>query len=278
MKTLKRLVITIILANFSNINAQDRMDAVGFAGDLNQAFVLGNQESVTVWLEWCKLHEEKNIEGIMLLAGDNIKLELPGGKSIIEGKENLKLSLESWFLETNDIQIQQSWGMPIKFINAEGKLMSGDWIITGHTLKSSRNEVTSFEDNHINVLIDGGKVQYLKVFNHSLVEPVNVVVSVDLSNAKDKFESVSILGTFNDWCNSCDFMTDEDNDGVYTTEILVTPGEMEYKFSVDGKEEVFKPGTSCTKTTDIYTNRVLQIESTSSSISAVCFNSCTICK
>tara|TARA_B110000879_G_scaffold166183_1_gene214776 strand:+ start:918 stop:1754 length:837 start_codon:yes stop_codon:yes gene_type:complete len=278
MKTLKRLVITIILANFSNINAQDRMDAVGFAGDLNQAFVLGNQESVTVWLEWCKLHEEKNIEGIMLLAGDNIKLELPGGKSIIEGKENLKLSLESWFLETNDIQIQQSWGMPIKFINAEGELMSGDWIITGHTLKSSRNEVTSFEDNHINVLIDGGKVQYLKVFNHSLVEPVNVVVSVDLSNAKDKFESVSILGTFNDWCNSCDFMTDEDNDGVYTTEILVTPGEMEYKFSVDGKEEVFKPGTSCTKTTDIYTNRVLQIESTSSSISAVCFNSCTICK
>ena len=278
MKTLKRLVITIILANFSNINAQDRMDAVGFAGDLNQAFVLGNQESVTVWLEWCKLHEEKNIEGIMLLAGDNIKLELPGGKSIIEGKENLKLSLESWFLETNDIQIQQSWGMPIKFINAEGELMSGDWIITGHTLKSSRNEVTSFEDNHINVLIDGGKVQYLKVFNHSLVEPVNVVVSVDLSNAKDKFESVSILGTFNDWCNSCDFMTDEDNDGVYTTEILVIPGEMEYKFSVDGKEEVFKPGTSCTKTTDIYTNRVLQIESTTSSISAVCFNSCTICK
>jgi len=278
MKTLKRLVITIILANFSNINAQDRMDAVGFAGDLNQAFVLGNQESVTVWLEWCKLHEEKNIEGIMLLSGDNIKLELPGGKSIIEGKENLKLSLESWFLETNDIQIQQSWGMPIKFINAEGELMSGDWIITGHTLKSSRNEVTSFEDNHINVLIDGGKVQYLKVFNHSLVEPVNVVVSVDLSNAKDKFESVSILGTFNDWCNSCDFMTDEDNDGVYTTEILVIPGEMEYKFSVDGKEEVFKPGTSCTKTTDIYTNRVLQIESTISSISAVCFNSCTICK
>ena len=278
MKILKRLVITIILANFSNINAQDRMDAVGFAGDLNQAFVLGNQESVTVWLEWCKLHEEKNIEGIMLLAGDNIKLELPGGKSIIEGKENLKLSLESWFLETNDIQIQQSWGMPIKFINAEGELMSGDWIITGHTLKSSRNEVTSFEDNHINVLIDGGKVQYLKVFNHSLVEPVNVVVSVDLSNAKDKFESVSILGTFNDWCNSCDFMTDEDNDGVYTTEILVIPGEMEYKFSVDGKEEVFKPGTSCTKTTDIYTNRVLQIESTTSSISAVCFNSCTICK
>ena len=278
MKTLKRLVITIILANFSNINAQDRMDAVGFAGDLNQAFVLGNQESVTVWLEWCKLHEEKNIEGIMLLAGDNIKLELPGGKSIIEGKENLKLSLESWFLETNDIQIQQSWGMPIKFINAEGELMSGDWIITGHTLKSSRNEVTSFEDNHINVLIDGGKVQYLKVFNHSLVEPVNVVVSVDLSNAKDKFESVSILGTFNNWCNSCDFMTDEDNDGVYTTEILVIPGEMEYKFSVDGKEEVFKPGTSCTKTTDIYTNRVLQIESTTSSISAVCFNSCTICK
>ena len=278
MKTLKRLVITIILANFSNINAQDRMDAVGFAGDLNQAFVLGNQESVTVWLEWCKLHEEKNIEGIMLLAGDNIKLELPGGKSIIEGKENLKLSLESWFLETNDIQIQQSWGMPIKFINAEGELMSGDWIITGHTLKSSRNEVTSFEDNHINVLIDGGKVQYLKVFNHSLVEPVNVVVSVDLSNAKDKFESVSVLGTFNNWCNSCDFMTDEDNDGVYTTEILVIPGEMEYKFSVDGKEEVFKPGTSCTKTTDIYTNRVLQIESTISSISDVCFNSCTICK
>ena len=62
--------------------------------------------------------------------------------------------------------------------SVEGELMSGDWIITGHTLKYSRNEVISFEDNHINVLTDGGKVHYLKVFNHSLVEFVNVVVSV----------------------------------------------------------------------------------------------------
>ena len=36
------------------------------------------------------LHEEKNVEEILKLAGDNIRIEGPGGELIIEGKENFK--------------------------------------------------------------------------------------------------------------------------------------------------------------------------------------------
>ena len=59
-------------------------------------------------------------------------------------------------------------------------------------------------------------------------------------------------------------MTDKDGDGVYTATVRAIEGEMEYKFTLDGGvdlQEMFDPGTACTKTTGEYTNRLAQVES-----------------
>lgn len=70
-------------------------------------------------------------------------------------------------------------------------------------------------------------------------------------------------------------MSDEDGDGVYTTTIKATPGELQYKFILNeqGMEESFEYGDPCTTTIDIYTNRVLQVEC-NITLEPVCFNSC----
>ncbi|MFO7889106.1 MAG: alpha amylase N-terminal ig-like domain-containing protein [bacterium] len=45
---------------------------------------------------------------------------------------------------------------------------------------------------------------------------------------------VFVVGTFNDWNEYANPLTDSDQDGVYETEILLAPGRYEYKFVVNG--------------------------------------------
>lgn len=46
---------------------------------------------------------------------------------------------------------------------------------------------------------------------------------------------VFLAGTFNDWNDRADRMTDDDGDGIFTVTLLLAPGRYEYKFVVDGK-------------------------------------------
>lgn len=52
----------------------------------------------------------------------------------------------------------------------------------------------------------------------------------------DKYEFVSLFGSFNGWNRKTLPMTDENNDGVYEIEIPIEPGRYEYKFFADGSE------------------------------------------
>ena len=56
-------------------------------------------------------------------------------------------------------------------------------------------------------------------------------------------------------------MTDDDGDGVYSLEVGLDGGTVEYKFTVDGwtDQEMFDEGTACTSTIDGYTNRTLDV-------------------
>ena len=47
--------------------------------------------------------------------------------------------------------------------------------------------------------------------------------------------NVFLAGTFNDWNDSNTRMTDPDEDGAYTTTLLLSPGVYQYKFVVDGQ-------------------------------------------
>jgi cyclomaltodextrinase len=46
-------------------------------------------------------------------------------------------------------------------------------------------------------------------------------------------QQLSLAGTFNDWTVGRNLMTDEDGDGVWTTTLLLSPGEYQYKFVID---------------------------------------------
>lgn len=68
---------------------------------------------------------------------------------------------------------------------------------------------------------------------------------------------VFVNGDFNNWCGTCNPMSDPEGDGVWTATLPLTSDSIEFKFTVDGwtDDEIFTAGSSCTKTTGVYTNR-----------------------
>ena len=264
--------------SISSIEAQDQ-NQFGFAGDREQTFIAGSPESVTIWKQWCALHEKGDVEGITALASENIRIEAPGGEFTIDGKEELTSFLTQWFEVNEEVRAFPEWGVPLKFINQEGNPIDGDWVTSGFSLQINNGTETTVEQNHANVYIENGKIQYFRVLQYKVDTLAEVTLSVDLSSYDGNFSIVGVFGSFNDWCGSCNPMVDEDGDGVYTTTIQAIPGELQYKFILDeqGVEENFKSGDPCTTTIDIYTNRVLQVEG-NMTIDPVCFNSCSSCE
>ncbi|MBR7130793.1 MAG: glycogen-binding domain-containing protein [Lentisphaeria bacterium] len=57
-------------------------------------------------------------------------------------------------------------------------------------------------------------------------------VNLEYKDAPGK--SVAVAGSFNQW-QPDKMMTDKNGDGVYRCRLLLTPGEYQYKFLVDGE-------------------------------------------
>ena len=277
MKKIKLIVLLLLACPIMALHAQVSPQ-FGFAGDRNNTFVVGSQNSIAIWKQWCALHAEGDVEGIVALAADSIRIEAPGGEVVIEGKEQLEGFLNNWFDENEQVSVFPEWGAPLKFINQEGNPIDGDWISSSFSLQINNGSETSVEQNHANVYILNDKVQYFRVFQYSTSKLVSVTLSVDMTSYEGKYASVGVFGTFNDWCGTCNPMTDIDGDGVYTSTIEVIPGQFQYKFILDNQavEESFEPGSSCTETTDIYTNRLLLVEGNMTA-ETVCFDSCVSC-
>ena len=277
MKTSKFLLFLILFLALSSPNVKGQ-NAFGFAGDRENAWIVGSAESLSIWKQWCELHSQADVQGITAIASDNIRIDAPGGEFSINGKEQLTGFLSDWFAN-NKVNVSFGWGVPIKFINQEGNPINGDWITSGFFLEIDDGSKTIVEENHANVYIENGKIQYFKVFQHKVSNKVSVNLSIDLSSYDGDFESVGVFGSFNNWCGTCNPMTDDDGDGVYTTTIKTVEGELQYKFILDGQavEESFEPIDPCTTTIDIYTNRVVQVEG-NMTLETVCFNSCSNCE
>jgi len=104
-----------------------------------------------------------------------------------------------------------------------------------------------------------------------------VVFQVDM-NGQTGFTTPEVNGTFNGWCGNCTAMFDPDGDNIWSVPVVMQEGSYEYKFSYDAwaGQETLVPGSSCTVTADIYTNRIVTVES-DTTLEAVCFGSCTPC-
>ena len=105
-----------------------------------------------------------------------------------------------------------------------------------------------------------------------------VTFQVDMAGYAGTFGTVNLNGSFNGWCGGCAVMTDDDGDGVYSLEVGLDGGTVEYKFTVDGwtDQEEFAEGTACTSTIDGYTNRTLDVTG-DQVLDVVCWNLCTGC-
>ena len=117
----------------------------------------------------------------------------------------------------------------------------------------------------------------LSIFSLSAAAQVDVTFQVDM-NGVTGFTTPEVNGIFNAWCGNCAPMSDANADGVWDLTISLAPGTYEYKYSFDNwaGQETLVPGSSCTMTTGIYTNRVLNV-SVADSLPVVCWGSCEAC-
>jgi len=277
----KRLLVFVVAAlSFIEVMGQEAQekDLVGYGGGRYEVFKTGGQESIDLWFKWMELHVKEDTEGILALAHDDIVIEAP--EATLNGKAELKEWMSTTFTN-GDLTVEHRWAVPLRFVNDDGSVNPGDWIVNDYVVNYKTNDGLTIDDSEANVYIVEGKVRYMKIFTFKKEnrQTKKVTFSVDLNNSDEVFSSVSVFGSFNNWCASCDYLTDLDNDGVYTGTFDVAVGELQYKFTLDKQkvEEQFEAGAECCKTIGDYTNRVATITE-DSELAAVCFNSCTSCK
>ena len=277
----KHLLVFVVAAlSFIEVMGQEaqKKDLVGYGGGRYEVFKTGGQESIDLWFKWMELHVKEDTEGILALAHYDIVIEAP--EATLNGKAEFKEWMSTTFTN-GDLTVEQRWAVPIRFVNDDGSVNPGDWIINDYVVNYKTNDGLTIDDSEANVYIVEGKVRYMKIFTFKKEtrQTKKVTFSVDLNNSDEVFSSVSVFGSFNNWCASCDYLTDLDNDGIYTGTFDVAVGELQYKFTLDKQkvEEQFEAGAECCKTIGDYTNRVATITE-DSELAAVCFNSCTSCK
>ena len=108
--------------------------------------------------------------------------------------------------------------------------------------------------------------------------PVNVTFKVDMTQ-QTGFTTPYVSGTFNSWSGTANPMTDANADGVWEATLSLVPGSYEYKFSRDnwaGSEQLAS-GTSCTITSNGFTNRTLVVANQNLVQPTVCWASCAAC-
>jgi hypothetical protein len=108
--------------------------------------------------------------------------------------------------------------------------------------------------------------------------PFNITFQVDMGDVSANFTTPEVNGTFNGWCGNCAAMTDANGDDIWEITIPLQAGSYDYKFSYDAwaGQESLTPGSSCTTTTDGFTNRSLVVTE-NATLPIVCWESCEAC-
>lgn len=101
---------------------------------------------------------------------------------------------------------------------------------------------------------------------------------VDMNNYTANFDQPYVSGSFNNWSDVANPMTDTNLDGIWEASIAVPNGTYEYKIQLDkwAAQEQFLGTEECTKTTDQFTNRLLLV-SADTDVPRFCYNSCYAC-
>jgi hypothetical protein len=108
-----------------------------------------------------------------------------------------------------------------------------------------------------------------------------VTFKVDMTNytGLTATDVVYVSGTFNNWSANANPLTREGTTNIWSAVLPITPGNIEYKFQINSwfAQENLTSGTSCTLTTNGFTNRFLAVGTTAITIPTVCWQSCNAC-
>jgi hypothetical protein len=112
-----------------------------------------------------------------------------------------------------------------------------------------------------------------------IVPDPNVTFTVDMSSYTGTIaDAVYVNGTFNNWCGTCNPMTDM-GAGIWSVTLPIPAGYIEYLYTVDGWTdlEVFTGSEPCMDTVqDGFFNRYLDVTA-DTQLPVVCFESCEAC-
>ena len=118
------------------------------------------------------------------------------------------------------------------------------------------------------------------VFNISCTQYSNVTFQVDMNKVTQGFTTPEVNGFWNNWCGNCNAMSDPDGDNIWTVTLPLEVGSyQEFKYSADGWsiQEMNDPTASCTNGNATYTNRVLTVPASDTTLPVVCWSSCDAC-
>jgi len=166
--------------------------------------------------------------------------------------------------------------------NFEYKFSADNWYSQESLLQGSPCTATNFGYTNRTLVVTGDVVLPVVCWGACVecaAAPVfyDITFQVDM-NEQTGFTTPELNGSFNGWCGNCTAMSDANGDGIWSVTVSLQEGSYEYKFSHDNwvGQESLAPGSSCTMTTDIYTNRVLTV-SQDEVLPAVCYGSCAVC-
>ena len=157
----------------------------------------------------------------------------------------------------------------------------GDWNTKEDLAGETCADVNNYNDRYMAPLSAAASLEYC--FEECTADcpappaTVDVTFQVDMSQYEGTFGGVFVNGTYNNWCGSCNPMTDN-GDGTWALTIPLEPGTIQYKFTLDGwaAQEEFSGGESCTAMDGGFTNRTATFDA-ATDLGLVCFNSCSVC-
>ncbi len=93
-------------------------------------------------------------------------------------------------------------------------------------------------------------------------------------------DTVTLNGTFNNWCGACNPMTNKPGTDIWVTSVLLDKdSSYDFKYTVGNwkSQELLKEGLSCTTTKSGFTNRTITVSKLNDTLPLVCWESCVSC-
>lgn len=131
--------------------------------DATYELSLGDNSAVDIWDRFLDAHNNQDMDAIMALEAEDIKIWGPDG-AVIEGKEAHKEFLSQWFAAANP-KWSTYFSVPL---NTNMEEQPGTWVTNGHTLTLTIDGVESSSGNISDAYIEDGLVKMFYVFKREL--------------------------------------------------------------------------------------------------------------